>query len=222
MAEKNKIKTILIPGAKNYQINENGTVTNVKHGTPVFPQSNGQVSVMGDNGKTITIENPKEHASKLFKKSPEKVVTSTPSKSIPDCEDYIMGCDGTIIDNKGNIILPKNKSVKIKSTEGGDYTILDVEKLHGKLFPGCDYTADRTKGTPAKEGKKSSGKTTAKSTTEKASAGGRTGNKIKEIRDLFAAGKSNADIISLGYNKSTVGVQRGKWNKEERNQKIGE
>lgn len=35
-----------------------------------------------------------------------------------------------------------------------------------------------------------------------------------QIREMFAAGKTNEEIIKKGFNKGTIYVQRGKWNKE--------
>ncbi len=44
-----KKEAIEIPGAKKYAISEDGTVTNVKSGTPVFPKA-GKVNLYADDG----------------------------------------------------------------------------------------------------------------------------------------------------------------------------
>lgn len=41
---------------------------------------------------------------------------------------------------------------------------------------------------------------------------------VGSIRALFDQGKTNAEIIAMGFNKNTVGVQRSKWNKEQATQ----
>lgn len=210
------MKTIIIPEAKNYQINEEGKVTNVKFNTPVFAQKDGAINVISNEGKTFQIKDPKKFAAKLFDKKPKEVKEhkEIPAKSVPGAEDYIMGADGTIITMKGGKLqTPKNNKLKLIGTEGGDYTITDVRKMHKELFPDNEYTAEEKvdkSDAGAKENKPTSKKEKATQTTPVS----RGGNKIKEIREMFAAGKTNAEIIEAGYNKGTINVQRGKWNKE--------
>lgn len=175
----------LIPGAKNYQMTPEGVVTNTQHNTPVFAQKDGSINVIDDDKNTMIIKDPKKFARELFS------VSNSKRKEIPGCEDYDMDETGAIWNDETKIPI-KNNQAKLKSTEGGDYTITDCHKLFYSLFPGKEFKETEVK--PIKRSEK-------------------VGGKVAEIWTHFEAGKSNAEIVELGFNKGTVSVQRGKFNK---------
>lgn len=124
-------------------------------------------------------------------------------KTISVAPGYEIDKDGKVRNKKTNTpVFPDKtgKKVQLFTGKGKERKQFEVAKLTQSAWGETEKPVVKEK--PA--------------TTKEAGKPGRKGSVIAEIRTLFAKGKTKQQVIELGkYNKSTIGVQWGKFNKEQ-------